>query len=158
MKNDQGPYGDGTYCSQRHCGLGCTRAQYDNVQDAAAALARRLGPGWSPVLWENLGWHYKVVSASGHLTVSVYERVGRRAVYRATFSEAEDVPTQWWSKSCSTPEAAVADMQARVTKHLEEMMRWVAATAEDLRIAKQGKPKALAAAPRRLRAARKQLA
>lgn len=46
-----------TYCAPR-CGLGCKRAAYDRAVEEANALANRLGQGWEPVVWDNLGWHY----------------------------------------------------------------------------------------------------
>lgn len=47
------------FCSPR-CGGGCTKAEYDAAVTAADALAAKLGPGWEPDIWENLGWHYAV--------------------------------------------------------------------------------------------------
>lgn len=46
-----------TYCSPA-CGAGCTKAAHDAAQRKAKALARRMGPGFKPRVWENLGWHY----------------------------------------------------------------------------------------------------
>lgn len=31
----------------------------------AAKLARGLGRGWKPNVWENLGWHWEAVNAAG---------------------------------------------------------------------------------------------
>lgn len=31
-----------------------------SVERAARELAEQMGPGWEPVVWENLGWHYTV--------------------------------------------------------------------------------------------------
>lgn len=52
----------GIYCSPA-CGGSrgfCKRADYDRVTKEAAKLAARLGEGWEPEVWENLGWHYRV--------------------------------------------------------------------------------------------------
>ena len=49
------------YCSPA-CGGGCTKAAHDDAKKNAAELARQVGPGWTPRVWENLGWHYCVVS------------------------------------------------------------------------------------------------
>lgn len=46
------------FCSPR-CGGSCTKAAYDAAVKHAAELAALLGPGWEPVVWENLGWHYE---------------------------------------------------------------------------------------------------
>lgn len=40
------------------CGGKCTRAAYDLATRRANALANRLGKGWRPCVYENLGWHY----------------------------------------------------------------------------------------------------
>ena len=47
------------------CGRGCTHAEYVHALTSAAAVVRRLGPGWRPVVSENLGWHYSVELVSG---------------------------------------------------------------------------------------------
>lgn len=47
------------YCSPR-CGMNCKKAWHDDAVEKAAALAARLGAGWEPRVWENLGWHYSV--------------------------------------------------------------------------------------------------
>jgi len=48
------------YCSPG-CGLGCKHADYLKASRKAAAVAHRLGVGWVPEVWENLGWHYRAV-------------------------------------------------------------------------------------------------
>ena len=49
----------GVYCSPA-CGRGCTRAEHGEAVRKARELAQRLGDGWEPEVWENLGWFYKV--------------------------------------------------------------------------------------------------
>lgn len=56
------------YCSPS-CGRGCTKAEFELAEARANALARQLGPGWTPVLKENLGWHYHVVSPNRRVVV-----------------------------------------------------------------------------------------
>jgi hypothetical protein len=46
------------YCSPG-CGMGCKWEKYQEAKHLAAALAKRLGKGWEPKVWENLGWHYE---------------------------------------------------------------------------------------------------
>lgn len=48
------------YCSTR-CGYNCTKAQFDAAVQDADNLVARLGSGWKPRIWENLGWHYSAV-------------------------------------------------------------------------------------------------
>lgn len=45
------------YCSPG-CGGGCTWEAYERATDHASLLALRLGDGWEPRVWENLGWHW----------------------------------------------------------------------------------------------------
>jgi hypothetical protein len=49
----------GIYCSPA-CGGGCTHREFTDATRRAAKLAARLGDGWKPRVWENLGWHYTV--------------------------------------------------------------------------------------------------
>lgn len=61
------------YCSPR-CGGGCTwedhRVAKMNAQQLAHHLNRTMGPrGWLPRVWENLGWHWCVVSRDGTMKV-----------------------------------------------------------------------------------------
>lgn len=54
------------YCSPR-CGRGCTKKEHDAAVEKAKDLAEKLGPRWSPVVWENLGWHYCAKSDLGEV-------------------------------------------------------------------------------------------
>lgn len=56
------------YCSPG-CGYDCTHAAYRQAHLDAKALANKLGPGWVPHVWENLGWHYAVRSANGFVKI-----------------------------------------------------------------------------------------
>lgn len=48
------------YCSP-WCGCNCTKAAFDAATERAEKLAKHMGPGWRPVVHENLGWHGHVV-------------------------------------------------------------------------------------------------
>lgn len=48
------------YCSP-FCGHGCTWAKHQAAVKAAKALCKVLGKGWTPRVWENLGWHYEAL-------------------------------------------------------------------------------------------------
>lgn len=61
------------YCAPA-CGGGCTWAAYGEAHRKGNELARRLGPGWSPNVWENLGWHYSATAAGGLVAVHEYGR------------------------------------------------------------------------------------
>lgn len=60
-------YGD-TYCSPA-CGWGCTHCAYENAIAVSNALAREMGAGWAPQVWENLGWNWAIISSCGRIKV-----------------------------------------------------------------------------------------
>lgn len=47
------------YCSPA-CGGRCTYSAYTHAHERAGQLVDTLGLGWSPRVWENLGWHWSV--------------------------------------------------------------------------------------------------
>ena len=50
------------YCSPACCGR-CTWHDHERaVRDADLLVKKLRGRGWRPVVWENLGWHFQVVS------------------------------------------------------------------------------------------------
>lgn len=59
------------YCSPA-CGYDCKQVDYDRCVLAANELAASLGQGWTPRVWENLGWYYeaRLVCNVGHTRVS----------------------------------------------------------------------------------------
>ena len=73
--------GSHLYCSA-HCQAGCTKADFDWATEQAAQLAKDLGPGWKPEVWENRGWFARATrgvaevhvhrNASGENTYSAY--------------------------------------------------------------------------------------
>lgn len=54
------------YCSPA-CGGGCTWADYRRASRRAEDLAVALGPGWSAVVWENLGWFWKAANGNAEV-------------------------------------------------------------------------------------------
>lgn len=63
------------YCSSA-CGHGCLYADYLKAQHAAKALAKRMGDGWKPKIWENLGWHYSAVHRASGISINEYPYSG----------------------------------------------------------------------------------
>lgn len=59
----------GIYCSPA-CGAACKKADHDRAVKKSAALARHLGEGWAPRVWENMGWHWAVQKG----VLSVHQR------------------------------------------------------------------------------------
>ena len=56
------------FCSPG-CGRGCGRREYRRADGACAKLCAALGRGWTPHVWENLGWHHAAVSPCGRVKV-----------------------------------------------------------------------------------------
>lgn len=59
------------YCSPA-CGGGCTYEAYLQATIAAHKLALQCGTGFTPRVWENLGWHYAANSKSNQIKVHPY--------------------------------------------------------------------------------------
>lgn len=71
------PIADGdVYCSPR-CGMKCKRSWYDIAIEQALELAARMGPGWEPDVWENLGWHWRVKKGCCQIHPSENRNKGR---------------------------------------------------------------------------------
>lgn len=89
------------------CGAGCTEAQYQRARRNGAALAKRLGKGWTFQVHENLGWHYKAVSPCGRLKVLETLNAGPfPRGYTALLGEPDMVGGQW-AEHGKTAKAAV---------------------------------------------------
>ena len=64
MNQNWTPKLDGQIFCSPACGRGCTLKQFNEANTSAKNLAKKLGPNWRPVTWENLGWHWKIVNAN----------------------------------------------------------------------------------------------
>lgn len=53
------------YCAPA-CGAKCTYAAFKRMSEFAVDLAKRLGPGWRPHVWENMGWYCSAISVRGN--------------------------------------------------------------------------------------------
>lgn len=104
------------YCSPA-CGRGCTRKQYDTAVADAAALVKQLGTGWTPRVWENLGWHYEAVASEGRLTVSQYVP----GHYSAHLHYEPDEGIKW-SAEGTTPEGAVQAVLAKAQNEIDRIL------------------------------------
>ena len=120
------------FCSPK-CGHRCTKARHDLAWQRARALAKRLGDGWEPRVWENMGWHYDVKKAD---CISVKEYWPR--VYddsSAIEKLAALVPESYtvflhevgghgggrWTGRGSTPEEAIADALGKLNAERAEL-------------------------------------
>jgi len=110
------------YCSPA-CGRGCTRAEYDAAVAGADALVERLGEGWAPRVWENLGWHYSAKSVDG--IVEVLPPVFRGTQYSASFKRQEmpanrgrNMLVGSWVAQGETPERAISAVIALAKREI----------------------------------------
>lgn len=93
------------YCSPR-CGGNCTLAAFQAATVAAEKLAKRLGPGWTPDVWENVGWHYKVVSPCRRL--KLHGPYSARDCYMAFFGDKDMESGGTYAESGNTPTEAIS--------------------------------------------------
>jgi hypothetical protein len=104
---------DGIYCSPA-CGGRCTKSAFDLATSKAAELAARMGPGWKPNVWENLGWHWQIDKGA----VQIYSP--REDGYTAMFNGIH----QFIAKA-STPEDAlgflIQDIRTVISKLQSEV-------------------------------------
>lgn len=101
----------------RWCGAGCTKEQYDQARRRAKALAKRLGPGWKTFVYENMGWHYNVVSKCGR--IKVHEHVSEKGYYTAFFGDPG--PGGQWYAHGRTPQQALASVVAQAKRDLRKI-------------------------------------
>lgn len=47
------------FCSPA-CGGRCKKVDYNRATELASRIASQMGRGWTPRIWENLGWHFEV--------------------------------------------------------------------------------------------------
>lgn len=93
-----------------------------SAEDAAAALAERLGPGWIPRVWENLGWHFAVTSTCGRWKVHK-SGYGTNVFYTAFLGEP-DSPGGWWAEAGDTPELAIENTRRVAREQVEAIFRY----------------------------------
>jgi hypothetical protein len=104
-------------CSE-WCGGGCTQEQYETARRHARVLAKRLGAGWKPVVNENMGWHWSVVSQCGRLKVhgSTYATVTRYTAFLGAPG-----PGGKWAQSANAPEIALNLVMAEARRELARL-------------------------------------
>jgi hypothetical protein len=107
------------YCSPS-CGGGCTLAAYEKATTTSRDLAAELGAGWSPNVWENLGWHCSVTSPCGRVTVHV-DKKGFTA-----FLGPDSRSGGKWAESADTAREAIE----KVFQTARENLAWLLAPFE----------------------------
>jgi hypothetical protein len=98
------------YCAPA-CGGGCTMAAFKRATTGADALAKHIGPGWTPRVWENLGWHYSAISPCGRWKVHPFIYKGKVEGYTAFLGEVGGGGI--WTGQGGTPQEAIAKTRAK---------------------------------------------
>lgn len=99
-----------TYCAPA-CGGRCTHAAYVQTKRRAAVLCKKLGRGWKPEVWENLGWHF--AATKGGLRVYGGQKISprsRKTSWTAIWNCPENTGGSFglsYSISAYTPRGAV---------------------------------------------------
>lgn len=108
------------YCSPA-CGHGCTFEAFDRAYEQATTLATRLGRGWTPRVWENLGWHFCVQGPFKGLSVYVVN-----GEYYA------DIDHVIRSAYFQDPRRAVEDIVVILSQHVQEKVAQLTELAQAL--------------------------
>lgn len=103
------------YCAPA-CGRGCTTTEYNRAVKKVDKLAKRMGNGWTPRVWENLGWHYAVISPCGRLKVLPPSGCGDSFVAILGPSDSEGGR---WVEGAKAPEEAVKVVLEAARKDIE---------------------------------------
>ena len=109
-----------TYCSPA-CGRGCKYNDYQATLNKANDVARIMGHGWTAKVWENLGWHWEVISSGKniHIKPSNYKGLDNR--YRANISERGSAGILFSSDVHTNPHYAVAEVVGKLEKKIKEL-------------------------------------
>ena len=89
----------------------------------AAALVKRLGAGWTPEVWENLGWCYSAASPCDRVWVS---QSGETSFLALLGDPEEHRHAGIWSANGKTPKAAVKAVVAQGRAALQRYERLLA--------------------------------
>ena len=104
------------FCSPA-CGHGCSFVAYELAVQESKKLAKELGKGWRPVVWENLGWHWKAAKPY----FSVHGMADHYSVYLDT---DRDSGAGLWCADAKTPHAAVRKVIRKVHRELGGLTRF----------------------------------
>ena len=105
------------YCSPA-CGRGCTFEEYRVAKASAETLATAMG--WRTKVWENLGWHWAVISPCGRLKVHPSTGSGFFALLGGS-----EGPGGRWSAHGRTVREAVEDVVAAAKQEVGKLAQLV---------------------------------
>jgi hypothetical protein len=108
------------YCSPA-CGHGCKKEEYRDALELAHALVRKLGKGWKPRVWENIGWHYEARTLDEKMSVSPLVSVPGFHSFLGSGG-----PGGRWVGHGGTPQEAVAEALAKAKAEAHEILEIIA--------------------------------
>ena len=94
------------YCSSS-CGGRCTYAAFKKATKQAKNLAKIMGNGFKHNVWENLGWHYNIISKCKMLTIHQYSDI-----YFTAYLNSVPNHGGRWVSSGITPQLAMKKVLA----------------------------------------------
>jgi hypothetical protein len=107
------------YCAPA-CGGGCTWHEYELAVERADILCKHMGSGWTPRVWEKLGWHYETISPCGRIKVSPSE--GNKPLRNAiAFLGEPGSPGGRWACHGKTPKQAMTAVIASAKADLAKI-------------------------------------
>lgn len=116
------------YCSPA-CGFGCTWAEYQTAVDDSAALAKQLGTGWKPHIWENLRWHWEVTLKTMRVGPDINYVLSGKGVltgYHAYIYSEHPAGGIVWSGHAKTPTDAIAMALTRAHREIDQKAAMIA--------------------------------
>ncbi|HTG95752.1 MAG TPA: hypothetical protein VL866_24340 [Pyrinomonadaceae bacterium] len=123
----KGPVRRGPFYCSPWCGANCTIAAYDAACFKGKALAEQLGPNWKPRIWENMGWYYCAIDASGYWKVHAHEYADGDVHYTAFLGEPGSAGGKW-AESGKTPQAAIEKTKHVARAALRELRKVIDAS------------------------------
>jgi hypothetical protein len=95
--------------------------KFEQACKKALDLAKRLGNGWSAIVWENVGWHYDVRSPCKRITVTERTHGKSPTYYSACLHPPGETGSRLRGSTGSTPQAAI---KAAIKEVRKEMKYW----------------------------------
>lgn len=105
------------YCSPA-CGCGCKKAAFDQASESAQAIAKLLGQGWEPKVWENCGWHFAVEKGIASVTLDEHGRCA--GVFMFEMSETNRV---WMQEVGDDPRDVVTALSVQLEERIATLKR-----------------------------------
>lgn len=111
------------FCSPS-CGGNCKKSAYDEALQASNIVASLLGEGWTPQVYENLGWYWQVVK--GNIEV-IHSNNGYSAILQFSLDEEN----YYFRSDDLEPRKAVEKVRNQLHEIIRKLERQLASSALD---------------------------